>query len=130
MPASLPSASTTSATTMPPVIGLRRDLARDIRTSGMPVDDGLDLLGMNLQAADIDDAAAAADEIIAVATQLDHVAGIDEAVVIGERSRVAADIGVRGALRADPQRAVDHLHLDAVAVLPDQRGRESLPGRH
>ena len=84
---SQPSARMTSATTIEPVIGLRRDRARDIRTSGLPVDDGFDLLGMNLQAADIDDAAAAADEMIAIAAQLHHVAGVDKAVVVGERRR-------------------------------------------
>src|SRR6516225_9066240 len=35
----------------------------------LAVDDGLDLLGMDLEAADIDDAAAPADEIIAIAAQ-------------------------------------------------------------
>src|SRR3984957_18755927 len=34
---------------------------------GMPVDDGFDFLGMNLQAADVDDAAAPADEVISLA---------------------------------------------------------------
>ena len=46
----------------------------------MAIDDRLDLLGMHLQAADIDDAAAPADEDIAVAAQFDHVAGVDEAI--------------------------------------------------
>ena len=92
-----PSARTTSATTIAPVIGLRRDRARDIRTSAVPVDDGFDLLGMNLQAADIDDAAAPADEVVAVAAQLDHVAGVDEAIGVGQRRGASADIGVRGA---------------------------------
>ena len=55
--------------------------------AGMAVDHRLDFLGMNLEAADIDDAAAPADEIIAIAAQFDHVAGIDEAVGIRERIR-------------------------------------------
>ena len=75
----------TSATTIAPVIGLRRDSRARHPHVGMPVDHRLDLLGMNLQAADIDDAAAPADEVIAVAAQLDHVAGVDEAVGVGQR---------------------------------------------
>ena len=70
---------------MAPVIGLLRDLRARHPHLGMPVDHGLDLLGMNLQPADIDDAAAPADEVIAVAAQLDHVAGVDEAFGVGER---------------------------------------------
>ena len=54
----------------------------------MPVDHGFDFLGMNLQAADIDDAAAPADEVITVAAQFDHVAGVDESVLVGQRRRV------------------------------------------
>ena len=51
----------------------------------MPVDDGFDFLGVNLEAADIDDAAAAADEVIAVAAQFHHVAGVDKAFVVSQR---------------------------------------------
>src|SRR5665647_3620989 len=44
----------------------------------MAVDNGFDFLRMNLETADIDDAAAAADEVIPVAAQLDHIPGVDE----------------------------------------------------
>src|SRR6202022_3799933 len=46
----------------------------------MPVDESLDFLGVNLEAANIDDAAAPADEVVPVSPQLDHLAGIDEAI--------------------------------------------------
>src|SRR5260370_23117600 len=82
---------------------------------------------MALQPADVDDAAAPADEVVALAAQLDHVPGVDEAIGIGERRRIGADIGARRAVGADPERAVDDLHLDAVAVPPDQVGGEALP---
>src|SRR5664279_3390110 len=49
---------------------------------GMAVDDRLDLLGMNLESPDIDDAAAPTDKIVAVPPQLDYVAGVDEAVAV------------------------------------------------
>ena len=69
----------------------------------VPVDHRLDLLGMDLQPADVDDAAAPADEVVALAAQLDHVAGVDEALGIGERGRIGADIGARRAVGADPE---------------------------
>ena len=50
----------------------------------MPVDHRLDLFRMHLQSADIDDAAPAPDEVVAVTAPLDDIAGIDEAVVVGE----------------------------------------------
>src|ERR1043166_767132 len=93
----------------------------------MGVDDGLDLLGMNLEAADIDDAAAPADEMIAIAAQLHHVAGIDKAVGVSQRARAAPDIGMRGSPGADPQAAVDDLDLDAVAIDAHDAGRKALP---
>ena len=82
--------STTSATTIAPVIGLRaRPHQRDPNV-GVTVDRRLDLLGMHLVAADIDDAALAADEVIAPAAQFHDVAGIDETVAVEQRRRVAA----------------------------------------
>ena len=81
--------STTSATTIAPVIGLLLRPHQRHAHLRMPVDHRLDLLGMNLQAADIDDAAAAADEVVAVAAQLHHVAGVDEAVGVARAPRVA-----------------------------------------
>jgi hypothetical protein len=46
----------------------------------MAVDDGFDLLGMNLQTADIDDAASPADEVITVTAEFHHIAGVDKSV--------------------------------------------------
>src|SRR5215469_5359807 len=84
----------------------------------MTVDHRFDLFGVNLEAADVDDAAAAAGEHVAVAGEFHHVAGIDETVGIGERYS-GADITRRRAWRTDAQRAVFDLHLDAVAIGAD-----------
>jgi len=51
---------------------------------------------------------------------------IDEAVAVGERCRVAADIGMRCPRRADPQRSVHDPHFDAIAVDPDHAGGKAL----
>ena len=75
----------------------------------MPIDDRLDLLGMNLQPADIDDAAAAAGEDVTIAAPLHHVAGIDEAVAVAQACMLRAEIALRRARRADAQRAIDKL---------------------
>src|SRR6202011_736276 len=89
---------------------------------GVPVDDRFDFLGRNLQAADIDDAAAPADEVVSVPAQFDHVAGVDESVLVGQGGRLPADIGVSGTPRANPQRSVHDFHFNAVTALPDQGG--------
>ncbi len=81
----------------------------------MPIDHGLDLFRVNLQAADIDDAALAPDKEITVAAPLHHIAGIDEALRVEERRAPRAHIARRGARRTNAQRAVDDFHLDAVA---------------
>ena len=51
----------------------------------MGVERRLDLFWVNLGAADIDDAASPADKIEPIAAPLNHVAGVDEAILIGER---------------------------------------------
>ena len=50
----------------------------------MPVHNSLDLLGVNFQSADIDDAAPAPDKVVTVAALLYNVAGVDKAVIVGE----------------------------------------------
>src|SRR5580693_1753729 len=91
----------------------------------MPVDDRFDLLGVNLQSADIDDAAAAAGEDVAIAAPLHHVAGIDEAVMIAQACLLPTEIAFGRARRADAQRAIDELQLDAVAVVLQEGSGES-----
>jgi hypothetical protein len=58
----------------------------------MAVDHRLDLLGMDLLAADIDDAAAPADKVIAAIAQFDDVAGIDKAVRVEKQRFAVAEI--------------------------------------
>src|SRR5580698_8640860 len=50
----------------------------------MPVDNRLDLLRMDLQSPDIDDATAAASKDVTIAASLHHVAGIDEPITIAQ----------------------------------------------
>ncbi len=90
----------------------------------MAVDHRFNLFGMNLQPADIDDAAAAAGKDVTVAVQFHDVAGIDKAVLVAQR-HVGADIMRRSARRADMQRAVQHLHLDTAAMALDKFGRKA-----
>src|SRR6266851_3564082 len=90
----------------------------------MPIDDRLDLFGMDLQAADIDDAAFSADEMVAIAAQLQHVAGVHESFMVCQRRNRAADILGRSSVRTYLQRSVYDLHL-YVAGLADHAGRKS-----
>jgi len=97
----------------------------------MAIDDRLDLLGMNLQAADIDDAAAPADEIAALAAALHEIAGIDKPVRVHEGRVFRADIAGCGSRRPDAERSIQHLDVDlagacAVAACAHQARRESL----
>ena len=68
----------------------------------MTVDDGLDLFGIHLLAADVDDAAAAAEEEITLAAALDEIAGVDETVAVVQRV-IFADIVLGSARRAYAQ---------------------------
>src|SRR5260370_12138833 len=63
--------------------GLRADLRHPY--GRVPVDRRLHLLGVNLESADVDDAAAASEKVITVPAALDDVAGVDKPVWIGER---------------------------------------------
>src|SRR5260370_1360828 len=67
--------------------------------------------------ADIDDAALAADEIIALAAALDDVAGIDEPVLADQARSTLAEVADTGAVRADAQRTVHDLHVDRAAAV-------------
>ncbi len=113
------SRSTTSATTIAPVIGFLRGRTSDMRTSRMAVDHRLDLLGMNLQAADIDDAAAAADEDSSgrrAAPRCRRCRRSRRRPRAPRRSPPTIADGGRGG--ADAQRAVLDLHLDVAARRP------------
>src|SRR6185312_9874291 len=85
----------------------------------MPIDDGFYFFRMNLEAADIDDAAAPSDEMVSVSTQFDHVAGIDEPLSVDQRRCVWTDISTCGSRRTNPERSVLDFHNDTITVLPD-----------
>ena len=78
---------------------------------------------MDLLAADIDDAFAAADEVVAVAALLDQVAGVDEA--IGYREIVVAEIAGGGARGTDAQGALLDAQFGLGAGLADIGGGET-----
>src|SRR2546421_6551636 len=61
------------------------------------VDDRLDLFRMDLQAADVDDAAPTADEVVAIAPSLEHVCRVDEPVGVHESLGLIAEVAGRGA---------------------------------
>src|ERR1700693_6372344 len=93
----------------------------------MTIDDRLDLLGVNLATADIDDPATPTNEVTAIAAALDHVAGIDKPVRLDEAFDAGAQIAAGGPLGADAQRAVLDLDLDRAARAVDQACRK--PGQ-
>src|ERR1700722_14469586 len=89
--------------------------------AGVPVDHRLDFFRVHLGAADIDDAAAASDEIATVVAQFDHVASVDETVGVAQGRRIVAEIAQGGAARADGERAVDDLEEGAILALAEIR---------
>src|SRR6185312_8884145 len=89
----------------------------------MAVDHRLDLLGMNLESADIDDAIRAADKVVAVAAALDQIARIDEIVWVFERRTV--EIGARRAAGANAQRPLLDLHIHGSAGFLEKPDRKS-----
>ena len=81
--------------------GIARARTSDMRTRGSALITRFDLLRIDLETADIDDAAAAAAKIVAACLQLDQIAGVDVAVAARECWRRAAQIARGDALRAD-----------------------------
>src|SRR5438128_3781948 len=77
----------------------------------MAVQHRFDFLGMDLEPADVDDAAAAADEVVTLTASLDHVSGVHEAVGAEQRLVARVEIAARGAPRTNAKRAVLRLHL-------------------
>src|SRR3954469_2717492 len=71
----------------------------------MAIDGGFDFLGMHLEAADVDDSAAASEKVVALAATLHHVAGIDESVGVAEGAVGTIDVAERRALRAEAERS-------------------------
>jgi hypothetical protein len=62
---------------------------------GVAVYDRLDLLGMDLLAADVNDSVPSADEVIPTFSHLDNIARIDKAVFVCERFAGTAQISER-----------------------------------
>src|SRR5947208_2251746 len=55
------------------------------------IDDRFDLLRMDFQTADVDDAAPTADEVIAISAALEHVCRVDEPVAVSEGLGLSAE---------------------------------------
>src|SRR5881628_1701483 len=88
----------------------------------MPVDRRLDFFRVDLQTADVDEAAAPAEEVVPVTTAFHHVAGVDEAVVIAERGVVAERAG-RTPSGAEAQRTVLDFNLHVASRADQARGK-------
>src|SRR3989454_11068197 len=91
----------------------------------MAVDHRLNLLGVDLQPADIDDSAPATEEVVAVAASFHDVASVDEALMVHERGAVLVDIAEGGAGGTHPQRPIFDLHFH-LAARADQTHRKAL----
>ena len=105
--------TTTSATTIAPMIGFLRATHQRHLHARMPIDDGLDFFGMDLAAAHIDDAVLPSDEVVAVAAQFDQIARVDKAVRVRERVGRVAEVTCRVSRRTNSQRAVFDFQLDS-----------------
>src|SRR6266850_6753529 len=91
----------------------------------VPVDRRLDFLRVDLQSSDVDDAAPSTEEVVPVAAAFHHVAGVDEAFIVGERGLLLAEIADRVARGTDPQRTILDFDLH-IARRADQARRKSL----
>src|SRR5437763_10336238 len=97
----------------------------------MLVDYCLDLLWVDLQPADVDDAAAASHEIAAVSAQVDHVSSVDVTLRVEERLTLLAEVADRRPPRPDAQCVVLDFEIDSIHALCEIRKRETrAPVRH
>jgi hypothetical protein len=85
-----------------------------------------DLLRIHLESADIDDPAGAAPEVIAPPDQFHHIAGVDVAVIAQQHIRCGAEIAGGVAARANSQRVIHDLKIDACGGVVDKRLGKSL----
>src|SRR6185312_10936324 len=86
---------------------------------------------MHLEAADVDDSSAAADEMVAPIAQLHTIAEIDESFCIAQRRSTRTEVGRRIAGRFDSQRPATDVQLDAMLGCIDQaRGKSCAPITH
>ncbi|EEF93413.1 hypothetical protein CATMIT_01958, partial [Catenibacterium mitsuokai DSM 15897] len=76
--------------------------------------EALDLDREHLLAGDVDDFRFAAEDLEVIAVDLDPVAGVVPALLVERAGRV--EIAEHGLLAADPQGAVAHFQLEAVAA--------------
>ena len=96
----------------------------------MAVQHRFDRFGMCFGAADVDDAAATAREQTSIASKFDHVAGVEIAVRVDQRRRIAAKQAQRGVWRANVQGAIDHLQFDGATPLDITRRKAGKPVVH
>ena len=116
---------TTSATTSAPVMGFFLLRTSDTRTFGWQLITASISSGWTFRPPTLTIPPLSADEIIAVTSQLDDIARIDEAVLVGEGLVLVAQVAHRGPRRADPKRAILDLHLHVSASPPDEARRET-----
>ena len=77
----------------------------------MPIDRGFDFFRMDLETADVDDAAPPPEEVVPIVATFHDIAGIDKPFVVCQRGGFPADVAGCAAWGPNPQRAVDNLDL-------------------
>src|SRR5271170_2915309 len=91
----------------------------------MAVDNCFDFFRVDLETADVDHAVSSTNKVISVSAQLDHVAGVDEAVVGRQGLGKAPEVSSRVSSRADPKRAVLDFQLGVSTWTADERRRKA-----
>ena len=93
----------------------------------MRVQHGFDLLGMDLCAADIDHTASSADKVQSSVALLDLIAGVDEAVAIGDGKRSRAQKAQSAPIRPHAQSTIDDPQLDGFVTFQPRCRKAGLP---
>src|SRR5207302_2083651 len=89
----------------------------------VPVDGCLDFLRVDLQSADVDRAAAPAEEVVPLAATFHHIARVDETFFVSKRGALLADIAFGVSRRTDPKRTIDDFDVDVAGCADQARGK-------
>src|SRR5438105_1677490 len=93
--------------------------------AGVAIDHRLDFFGMDLEAADIDNPATSAGEVIAVTATLDDIAGVDESLGVEQCLTRIAEVAKGCAGRTDAQSVSVDPEVDVTTVTRDKGRRET-----
>ena len=78
----------------------------------MPIDDRFDFFWVGLQSANVDDATAAAGEVVAIAPPGQHIASVDEAAGVKQLPIAGAKVAAGRSCGAHPQDAIGDFEHD------------------